>query len=41
LKQFLAGTRMGSHEEVKKMVKDWSNGLTADFYNTGIQKLIT
>jgi hypothetical protein len=27
-------------EEVKKMVKDWFNGLMADFYDAGIQKLI-
>jgi hypothetical protein len=26
LKQFLASTRMGSDEEVKKMVKDWFTG---------------
>jgi hypothetical protein len=32
---------MGSNEEVKKTVKDWFNGLVADFYNAGIQKLIT
>jgi histone-lysine N-methyltransferase SETMAR len=40
LKQFLGGTRMGSNEEVKKTVKDWFNGLAADFYNAGIQKLV-
>jgi hypothetical protein len=32
---------MGSDEEVKKMVKDWFNGLAADFYNAGTQKLVT
>jgi hypothetical protein len=26
---------------MKKWVKDWSNGLAADFYNAGIQKLVT
>jgi hypothetical protein len=31
---------MGS-DEVKKTVKDGFSGLVADFYNTGIQKLIT
>jgi hypothetical protein len=36
LKQFL-----GSDEEVKKIVKDWFTGLVADFYNAGIQKLVT
>jgi hypothetical protein len=40
-KQFLGGKRMGSNEEVKKTVKDWFNGLAADLYNAGIQKLIT
>jgi hypothetical protein len=29
------------NEEVKKMVKDWFNGLAADFHNAGIQKLVT
>jgi hypothetical protein len=33
--------RMHSNEKVKKTVKDWFNGLAPDFYNTGIQKLIT
>jgi hypothetical protein len=32
---------MGSDEKVKKTVKDWFNGLAADLYNAGIQKLIT
>jgi hypothetical protein len=32
---------MGSDEDMKKMVKDWLNGLAADFYDAGIQKLIT
>jgi hypothetical protein len=32
---------IGSHEEVKKMVRDWFNGMAADFYNASIQKLIT
>jgi hypothetical protein len=36
LKQFLGGTCMGSDEDMKKMVKDWFNGLAADFYNAGI-----
>jgi hypothetical protein len=31
---------LSSGEEVKKMVKDWFNGLMADFYDTGIQKFI-
>jgi transposase len=41
LKQFLGGTHIGSDEEVKKIVKDWVKGLVADFYNAGIQKLVT
>jgi hypothetical protein len=32
---------MGSNEEIKKTVKDWFNGLMADFYDAGIQKLVT
>jgi hypothetical protein len=32
---------MGSNEEVKKAGKDWLNGLAADFYDTGMQKLVT
>lgn len=32
--------RIHSGKEVKT-VKDWFNGLTADFYNAGIQKLVT
>jgi hypothetical protein len=32
---------MDSDEEVKKMVKDWFGGLAADFYDAGIQKLVT
>jgi hypothetical protein len=32
---------MGSSEEVEKMVKDWFMELAADFYDAGIQKLVT
>jgi hypothetical protein len=32
---------MGKDKEVKKIVKDWFIGLAADFYDTGIQKLVT
>jgi hypothetical protein len=32
---------MGNDEKVKKTVRDWFNGLAADFYDAGIQKLIT
>lgn len=41
LKQFLGSTHMGTNEEVKKTVKDWFSGLMADFYNAGIQTLVT
>jgi hypothetical protein len=41
LKPFLGDTHLGSNEEVKKTVKDWSNGLATDFCYAGIQKLIT
>jgi histone-lysine N-methyltransferase SETMAR len=41
LKQFLGGTCIVSNEEVKMMVKDWFDGLATDFYDGGIQKLIT
>jgi hypothetical protein len=32
---------MSSDEEAKKTVEGWFIGLSANFYNTGIQKLIT
>jgi hypothetical protein len=32
---------MGKNEEAKKMVKDWFDGLAADFYDAGDLKLIT
>jgi hypothetical protein len=32
---------MGSDEEVKKAVKDWFTRLAADFYDAGMQKLVT
>jgi hypothetical protein len=32
---------MRSDEEVNKMAEDWFSGLAADFYDAGIQKLIT
>jgi hypothetical protein len=32
---------MVSDGEVKKMVKDWFNGLAADFYDASVQKLVT
>jgi hypothetical protein len=32
---------MCSDEEVKKAVKDWFSEMATDFYNAGIQKLVT
>jgi hypothetical protein len=37
----LGGTHKGSDVEMKKMVKYWFNGLAADFYDAGMQKLVT
>jgi hypothetical protein len=41
LEQFLGGTRMRGYEEMKKALKDWFSGLAADFYDAGLQKLVT
>jgi hypothetical protein len=40
-KEFLGGSRFKSDEEVKDAVKEWLNGLTAEVYGKGIQKLVT
>jgi hypothetical protein len=32
---------MGSDVEVKQTVEGWCSGLAADFYDAGIQKLVT
>jgi hypothetical protein len=40
LKEFLGGRRFTS-EEVKGAVKAWLNGLTAEVYDAGVQKLAT
>jgi hypothetical protein len=32
---------MCSDEEMKKTIKDWFNGLAADFYIADIRKLVT
>jgi hypothetical protein len=40
LKEFLGGTRFKS-DEVKDAVKEWLNGLAAEVYDEGIQKLVT
>jgi hypothetical protein len=41
LKQFLDGRGFKSDEEVKDAVKEWLNGLAAEVYDEGIQKLVT
>jgi hypothetical protein len=41
LKDFLGGRRFKSDEEVKDAVKEWLNGLAAEVYDVGIQKLVT
>jgi hypothetical protein len=41
LKEFLGGTHFKSNEEVKDGFKQWLNGLAAEVYDEGIQKLVT
>jgi histone-lysine N-methyltransferase SETMAR len=41
LKEFLGGRRFKSDEEVNDVVKEWLNGLAAEVYDEGIQKLVT
>jgi hypothetical protein len=41
LKKFLGGRRFKSDEEVKDAVKERLNGLAAEVYDEGIQKLVT
>jgi histone-lysine N-methyltransferase SETMAR len=41
LKEFLGGRRFKSDEEVKDAVKECLNGLAAEVYDEGIQKLVT
>jgi histone-lysine N-methyltransferase SETMAR len=40
-KEFLGGSRFKNDEEVKDAVKEWLNGLAAEVYDEGIQKLVT
>jgi histone-lysine N-methyltransferase SETMAR len=40
LKEFLGGRRFKS-DEVTDAVKEWLNGLAAEVYDEGIQKLVT
>jgi hypothetical protein len=41
LKAFLGIRRFKSDGEVKDAVKEWLNGLAAEVYDEGIQKLVT
>jgi hypothetical protein len=41
LKEFLGSRRFKSDETVKDAVKAWLNGLAAEVYDEGIQKLVT
>jgi hypothetical protein len=41
LKEFLGGRRFKSDETVKDAVKEWLNGLEAEVYDEGVQKLVT
>jgi hypothetical protein len=41
LKEFLSGRRFKKDEEVKDALKEWLNGLAAEVYNEGLQKLVT
>jgi histone-lysine N-methyltransferase SETMAR len=41
LKEFFGGRRFKSGEEVKDAVREWLNGLAAEVYDEGIQKLVT
>jgi histone-lysine N-methyltransferase SETMAR len=40
-KEYLGGRRFKSDEEVTDAVKEWLNGLAAEVYDEGIQKLAT
>jgi hypothetical protein len=40
LKKHLAGKKFEDNDEVKEEVKTWFKGQAADFYDSGIQKLV-
>jgi len=40
LKKHLAGKKFDDDEEVQEEVMTWFKGLAADFYDSGIQKLV-
>jgi hypothetical protein len=37
--EFFGGRHFKSNEEVKHIIRQWLNGLAAEVYNEGIQKL--
>jgi hypothetical protein len=41
LKKFLVGRLFKGDELVKQAVKEWLNGLAAEVYDVGVQKLVT
>jgi hypothetical protein len=41
LKEFLGGRHFKSDDEVKDAVQQWLNGLAAEVYDEGMQKLVT
>jgi hypothetical protein len=41
LKEFLGGKLLKCDEEMKDAVGEWLNGLAAEVYDEGIQKLLT
>jgi len=41
VKVYLVGRCFSSNEEVKDAIKEWLNGLAAEVYDEGIQKLVT
>jgi len=40
LKKHLAGKKFDDDDEVQEEVMTWLKGLAADFYDSGIQKLV-
>jgi len=40
LKKQLAGKKFDDDDEVQEEVMTWSKGLAADFYDSGVQKLV-
>jgi len=40
LKNYLAGKKFDNNDKVQEEVMTWFKGLVADFYDSGIQKLV-